>query len=297
MKQFFLLALCLLAVNVKAQQQENPLLTYKLLYNKHYADTAYANKPHTYTIWKADTVAQKLHWFEELGTLNDYYNAKISNKPRRVVAFSIKNKNEWQIEYKPDSVYSDGGSEFGYGMIISAKVDAEKIEIQEKNSCIPIYFYFENNKANELTKAFINNPLLAKISTHWVTAIDSQKTENVVKYELGYNGIGAKIGRHLKFNTDGSFIDNYYAMCGLDGNIHTYTGKWKITDKNIIDIFDLVENNNKAHWISVYEDDSDMIVLPTGKFKILDVKDNALTLQIIDNYEQKASNKVKRGGE
>lgn len=48
-----------------------------------------------------------------------------------------------------------------------------------------------------------------------------------------------------------------------------------------------------AHSLSIYGDQSDMIVLPKGKFKILKIDNQTMNLKLIENYEQKANTKVK----
>ena len=50
-----------------------------------------------------------------------------------------------------------------------------------------------------------------------------------------------KMGQNLIFKADGAFEDTYYAPCGNDGDIHKYVGKWKLTQKGVIKIFDLEE--------------------------------------------------------
>jgi hypothetical protein len=153
---------------------------------------------------------------------------------------------------------------------------------------------YENNKANELTRAFVKNPLITFVARHWVNTVETPKIKNGIQYQPGYSGLNMKFGRNLYFEIDGSFTDNHNARCGLDGNIHRYIGKWKLAENNTIEIYDLVEEHNKAHSYSIYPDHNDMIVLPKGKFKILKIDNQIMNLQIIKNYEQKAKYKVKK---
>jgi hypothetical protein len=262
--------------------------------NTQFATMKSAKETKTYTVWNVDTVAKRLYWYNEIGTLNDFYQSKVSDTPRRILSFQKRYKNEWQPDCLPDKTDSTGIQEYNYGIILSVKVLADKLEIHEKSDKVLPYFYYENKTANELTKAFVENPMITQIATHWNTNWESEKIENGVQYKNAVGDIRKHFGRHLYFNIDGSFTDVYYAPCGLDGNIHRYNGKWKLTKNNTIAIYDLVEEYNKAHWLPIYPNEMDMVLLLKGAFKILKMDDQTMNLQIVENYEQMATYKVKK---
>lgn len=105
----------------------------------------------------------------------------------------------------------------------------------------------------------------------------------------------AKIwGQHLIFKKDGTFEDVYYVPCKVGESApHKYEGNWSLKE-NIITIFNLKEIYNSAHINSKYEDNSDMILKETGEFKIIELKNNEMHLEITKNYEQKSVEKINK---
>lgn len=125
-----------------------------------------------------------------------------------------------------------------------------------------------------------------KLIGHWYNTWKTPKAEKGIYYqkdtlELKQN---YQFGRNLYFNKDGTFTDMYVAPCGVDGGIHQYNGKWKLVDKDTIEIYALKEKYNKANVYPLKKGHI-MIVLEKGLFKIQMENKRLLKLEIINDYE------------
>lgn len=121
---------------------------------------------------------------------------------------------------------------------------------------------------------------------HWYNTWKTPKTEKGIYYKKDTIILkrSNKFGRNLYFNQDGTFTDRYVAPCGNDGGIHEYNGKWKLVDKDLIEIYELKEKYNKANIYPAKKGHT-MVVLEKGLFKIEVENKFLLKLQIVKNYE------------
>ena len=90
------------------------------------------------------------------------------------------------------------------------------------------------------------------------------------------------IGQNLEFNLNGSFLDRNIQPCGSDSRIHHYEGKWRIDKNNVIQVFDLIEVYNKAHY---YLEKKDILLQKTGQFQIVRINKTELIIKKTIDYE------------
>ena len=140
-----------------------------------------------------------------------------------------------------------------------------------------------------------------KLFGHWYNTWETTKTSKTKKgiYYQKDSTVSKgtyKFGRNLYFNKDGTFTDRYVAPCGIDGGIHQYDGKWKLIDKDVIEIYDLKEKYNKANIYPIKKGHT-MVVLEKGLFKIHLENKFLLRLEIIKDYEtyvEKSNNNIQK---
>lgn len=145
-----------------------------------------------------------------------------------------------------------------------------------------------SKQTSNINNAHNSNLLISE----WINHRETPKKELGTLYQNDSINMQKTWGQHLIFEEDGVFTDVYFMPCRVgESDPHKYIGNWKLNGDKII-ISNLKEIYNSAHYNSKYKDNSDMKLNEIGEFRIIDIKENELHIEIIKDYEIKIEEKV-----